>query len=163
MPTDPTVHLSDAISILRDHVTPDTLTAIAADLQKLVKEEAADRAKDKAPKTKNRFVVLLRSDDEAVARAVQAGAFIVSVPDADDLTADTYHSDALLQRLAKAAAHHNDNPARGRGKRNHRAIKTFVEAMERLKAKSLAATDSPKVRIKTRLPVEIVVVRKETL
>ncbi len=161
MPTnDPNLPLSDIVDVLRQRVDQSTLLSIVKDLEQAAREAAADRAKDKAPKTKNRFVVLLRSDDEAVARAVQTGGFIVTVPDD---TTDTYHGDALLQRLAKAVAHHNETPGRGRGKRNHRAIKTFVEAMERLKAKSLAATDSPKVRIKTRLPVEIVVVRKETL
>lgn len=151
--------VDEIVAVLRDHVDSPTLQAIAKDLLKVEADNKRANTSEKPNRTKSRFVVLLRSEDEAVIKAVQAGAYLVSTP--DDETTDTYHGKALLQRLDKAVAHHNDNPPRGRGKGKHRVIKTLAEAMEGLKGKALAATDSPKLKIRTKLPVEIVVVSHE--
>jgi hypothetical protein len=158
--TDPILALSETLAVLRDHVLDTgTLAAIATELRKTAADAAKARASDRQPKAKSRHVILLRSDDKAVCDAVAAGAYVLTVPD-DDTTLATYSGDALLARLSKAVQHHNDTPARGR--RKHRPIKTFTEAMEHLKPKALSHTDSPKLRIKTRLPVEVVIVTRET-
>lgn len=157
--------ISEVVSVIRDRIQdPETLKAIQNDLAQIQRELAAEKEeekKDAASKTKNRFVVLIRSDDPKAAQIAAAGAYVVAVP--DDETTDTYNGQALIERLRKAAIHHNEGGSKksNRG-RKRTLIKRFVDAMSWLKPKALKETES-KVLIKTKTPVEVVVVAKEDL
>lgn len=162
----PSIPIPEVLSILRDHVEdPQALKRITEELAKIQRELAAEKEAEKeananGPKTKNRFVVLLRSDDPKAAQAVAAGAYVLTVPDDD--TTDTYNGQALIERLRKAVRYHNDSGSKGGRGRKKMLIKRFVDAMAYLKTKALKETES-KVLIKTKAPVEVIIVGGENL
>jgi hypothetical protein len=161
MPSDPSLPISDALSIVRDHISdPDLLKAVTADFLKVQRELAAEKeaAKEGATnRNKNRFVVLLRGD-AALKAAVAGGAFIMAVPD-DETLVETYSGVGLLQRFCKAIAHQNDAPKGRRGKARTK-IRTYVEAFRWLKPKAVKETESA-FKIKTAEAVEVIVLEKE--
>lgn len=163
MPTDPSIPVPEVLAVIRDHVKdPETVKAVAADIAKIQREIAQEKEAEKegkGPKSKNRFVVLIRSDNPAAQSVAAAGAYVVTVPDDD--TTDTYNGTALLERIKKAVAYHNEKPAGKRG-RKRSIIKKFTEAMANLKSKVFKETES-KVLVKTKLPVEVVIVDKEEI
>ena len=156
-----TIPVDDVLDVIRQHVK-DTATvhAIAKDILAAQKEIAAEKAadKEKGVKTKNRFVVLIRSDDGAKLKPlVGGGAYVMTVP--DDSTSNTYMGEGLLARISSAARTFNDSLKRKKG---NRAIKTFVQAMESLKSKAVKASGSSFL-VKTKYPAEVVVVDKEDI
>lgn len=165
MSSEPTLPIGDILDIVRQRVSdPVTIKAITDDLLKTQRELAAEKAAEKesssaGPKAKNRFVILLRGD-ASLKPLVAGGAFILAVPDSDIPEANTYMGDALLQRFYKAVSTYNDIPEkRGRGRAKTK-MKTFFDAIRRLKPKAIKESGSS-FKIKTVDPVEVVVVEKE--
>lgn len=145
------LNIDDILPILREHnIEGDNLTKIAKDLIAAEREIKAEAEASKEPKPKSRFVVLIRGD-ASLKKAVEAGAYIVSVPEASDST-------TLLARLKAAVKTSNDTIKRGRASR---VIRTFARAMEWLKPKVLKQHQISSV--KTRQPVEVIVVEQETI
>lgn len=151
--------VDEIMSVLRDHV-PDTKTlqAIAADLTKV--EEEIKTSKEVSPRGKTRLVAFIRADDPKLASLLQAGAYIVQVPDGAEDGGDlpeaaTYTGEALLQRLRVAAVAHNDERPKRRGKPRVK-VETWHQLFSHLKAKTLKESGS-KVTIKAGgMPVEVI-------
>ncbi len=156
--------IDDTLEVIRVHLKDNStlLNAIAKDLIKAEKEIAAAKSAENesdGPKMKNRFVVLIRSDDsETLKPLVAAGAFILAVPD-DDQSIETYSGEGLIGRIATAARNFNETMKRKKGQRT---IRTFVSAMSGLKTKAIKNSGS-NFLIKTKIPVEVVVVDKENI
>lgn len=149
--------LDDVLSILRDHVSdPKTVKAITLDLVAAEKEVKQEREATAEPKAKKRFVVLLRGD-AILKPALEGGAWIVAIPEGQS-------AEQLLGNVSSAVRASNDALKRNRASR---VIKTFARAMEWLKPKAIktaADGDAAKVfAIKTKTPVEIVLVEREEI
>ncbi len=132
--------IDETLAVLRDHITDNAvLQAIAKDLLKTEREAKEERKH--APRGKTRLLALLRSADPVVARAVEAGVFIISVPD-DDSTA-TYSGASLLSRLRSAVTLHNETSAkRGRRAKPRSKIETWQQAFTQLRAKTIKESGS---------------------
>jgi hypothetical protein len=140
------ITIDDALNVLRNHkIEGNDLTAIAKDLIAIEKELKAEKEANKEEKPKTNMVVLIRGD-AALKKAVQGGAFIVTVPENSD-------NNTFLARLAAAVKTSNDSIKRGK---SSRAIRTFARAMEWLKPKALKQHQIK--GIKTKTPVEVIVV-----
>ncbi len=156
-----TLDTDTVLEVIRHHVTETvTLHAIAKELLATAKQEKEAAVKE--PRGKTRLVALIRGD-EALKFLVAGGAFTVAVPDGDDdPTTTTYHGDALVERLRKAAIAHNEAPAKRRGKRAAK-IETWQQAFSILKAKTIKGSGSQiSIRGKGN-PIEVVVLTKETI
>ena len=145
----------EVLSIVRDFVTdPIQVKAVTAALIAAEKEAKNERATAE-PKTKKRLVVLIRGD-AATRRAVEGGAWVVALPkNAETAT--------LLDKVSAAVRCSNDALKR---KRATHTIKTFARAMEWPKAKAIKAASvsgAQDFSIKTKTPVEVVVVEKEEM
>lgn len=160
--------IDEIVTVLRDHLPSDAklLNAIASDLLKAEREIKAD--KQATPRGKTRLVALIRTDgDPAVARALEAGAYVVQVPDGTEdggelPEASSYHGEALLQRLRKAAIAHNEAPRKRRGKPRIK-VETWHQAFSHIKAKTLKESGS-NITIKAKgMPVEVVGLLSETV
>lgn len=117
-PSDPSLPLSEVVDVLRQRLSSDdndTLLAIVKDLKQAASEAAAERAANKGPRAKTRFAILIRGD-KALKAAVQAGAYVLTVPDPEDdaTLASTYMGDGLIGRITTAAKAHNEAPKRRR-------------------------------------------------
>ncbi len=160
-PASSSIPVDDVLSIVREHVKDtktihDIAQAILATQKEIAKANAAE--KGSLPKMKNRYVVLIRSDNAAALKPlVGAGCYIMTVPDDD--TIDTYSGEGLLNRITKAARVFNDSLKKNRATR---AIRTFVQAMEGLTSKAIKGSDSS-FRIKAKYPAEVVVVENESI
>jgi len=165
MSTSTSLPVDDTIEVLRSHIKDATLlNAVVKDLlaaqREVAQAKAEEAAANKGNKTKNRYTVLIRADASEAAKLrqlVAAGGYVLTVPDDD--TTDTYSGEGLLGRISTAARTFNDNLKR---KRTSRLIKSFVQAMECLKTKAIKSSGSS-FAIKTKTPVEIVVVDKENI
>ena len=146
--------IESVLSIVRDHITdPTQRAAIAKALQAAEKEVKSERAESAAPKAKKRFVVLIRGDATLKA-AVSGGAWIVAENEGND-------TNTLLSRIASAVRCSNDALKRNRATRT---IKTFARAMEWLKPKAIkVASPEQPWSVKTKVPVEVLVVEQESL
>ena len=157
------LELGEIIDVLRQRVDPETLKIVTADLlatqRALAAEKEAEKGSSSGIKSKNRFVILVRGD-ASLKPLVAGGAFVLSVPDSDTPEANTYMGDALLQRFYKAVSTYNDIPEkRGRGRAKTK-MKTFFDAIRRLKPKVIKESGSS-FKIKNVDPVEVIVVEKE--
>lgn len=157
-PSDPTIPLHDTLAVIRDHIADAaTFDAISKDLLRVQRELAAEKEAEKeasdGPKNKYRFVVLIRGDN-ALKAAVAGGAFIMAVPDSEDLI-ETYSGDGLIQRLNKAVHTQNEAPRGKRGKARSK-IKSYPEAFRMLKTKAIKGSSS-EFKVKTKDPVEVLV------
>jgi uncharacterized protein len=131
-----------------------TQTGLALDVRsKVVKalEEAeaakkADRGSDSTPKSKNKFVIVVRGDNN-LAKELQSG-WVVSVAENDDVS-------TLVERFGKAARAQNDAQ-----KRKKRFIQNWDEFFQSLKRKfSKAENFQPK----TKQPVQVIVITRESV
>jgi hypothetical protein len=130
----------DVIQIIRDEgIVTETakLQAIAKALDAAAREAKEERKHN--PRGKTRLLALLRSADPVVARAVEAGVFIISVPD-DESTA-TYSGESLIARLRSAVVAHNEAPKKRRGKARSK-IETWQQAFTQLRAKTIKESGS---------------------
>lgn len=138
--------LDVVLNVLRSHqIDGDNLIPIARDLIAAEKQVKAEEAQDKTPKAKTKLVVLIRGDG-ATKRAVEAGAFVVSVP--EERSAST-----ILDSLRMAVVRHNETITK---RRASRTIRTFARAMEWLRPKHLKPFEIGSVKTKT--PIEVIVV-----
>jgi len=138
--------IDDTLDILRAHkIDGPNLTAIAKDLIAAEREIKEEKASDKTPKPKNRLVVLIRGD-ASLKRAVEGGAFVVSIPEADSAS-------TILEKVKASVKTYNETIKRGRASR---VIRTFARAMEWLRPKALKPNGI--TGIKTKTPVEVIVV-----
>lgn len=161
--TSSSLPVDDTIEVLRSHIKDATLlNAVVKDLlaaqREVAQAKAAEAEANKGVKTKNRYTVLIRADPGEAAKLrqlVAAGGYVLTVPDDD--TTDTYSGDGLLGRISTAARTFNDSLKR---KKTSRLIKSFIQAMENLKAKAIKSSGS-NFSIKNRYPAEIIVVDKE--
>ena len=150
------IPVDDAIDILRGHISDSaTLQAIAKDLLAAEKEAKADRGSDAAPKTKNTMVVLIRGD-AALKSKLEGGAWVVSVPDPVD---GQRNPTPLLDRVSRAVKGYNEGLKRGK---TNKSIRTFARAMEKLSPKSIKNSGGD-FKVKTKLPVEVIVVESDTV
>lgn len=149
--------IDDVITAVRKHVTDEVkVKAILKDL--VAAQQEVEEDKVKSPKSKNKFVVLLRGD-ASLRDKVSGGAWVVSCSD-DETLVETYSGEGLWNRILKAVRYHNENP--GKVKKRHKMIKTFFAAMNTLKPKTFKLTESV-VSVKTREPVEVIVVEKDEI
>lgn len=163
MSTEPKLPLGDILDVLRERVTdPEVLKTITADLMAASRELAAEKAAEKenasGSKNKYRLTVLIRGDASLKA-LVAGGAYVFAVPDDPELV-ETYSGEGLLQRFYKAVHAHNYAPQKGVRGRKRSLFKTFGDAVRGLKPKAIKSTESA-FKIKTALPVEVIVVEKE--
>lgn len=156
----------EVLSIIKKHIEDaDKVQQIARDLFAVQKELAEEKkAAAGGPKRKNNFVIVIRGDD-SVKRAVEAGAYVLTVPNCDSETETTeiFTQNTLVERIKKAVKVDNDLPKAKRGRYARKAshkITTFVSAMENLRTKAIKqAHQGPSMfTIKTRAPVPIIVV-----
>ncbi len=157
MTLEDTIHL--VIVSLRDNGAPaELIAATVADLRKAAKQEKDTPA---TPKAKTRFVALVRGD-LALQKALDGGAWIVSVPDGDeDPTTTTYHGGGLVNRLRKAALAHNEAP-KGRRKAKTK-VTTWRELFAYVKASTIKASESAITFRQKGTPCEVVVLTEETI
>lgn len=140
------IPIDEILATLRNHkIEGDNLTAIAKDLIAVERELKEEKANEKEPRAKTKLVVLIRGD-ASLKRAVEGGAYVVSVKQ-DDNTA------TLLERIKLTVKDSNEKIKRGRASR---VIRTFARAMEWLKPKALKLHGIQGIKNKT--PVEVVVV-----
>ena len=164
MPAEIKLDLGEILDVLRQRVTDEaTLKAITADLlaaqRALAAEKAAEKEEKAGPKNKYRFAILLRGN-AALKAQVAGGAYILAVPDGEDVAeSNTYMGEGLLQRFYKAITHHNDHIKGKRGKSKPR-IKVFSDAFRILKSKTIKESESA-FKIKSDTLVEVIVVEKE--
>lgn len=165
-PSNSSIPTDEVLSVLKKHIQDfATVQAIAKDLLAVQKELAEEkRAAAGGPKRKNNFVIVIRGDD-SVKRAVEAGAYVLTVPncDSETETTETFTQNTLIERVKKAVKVDNELPNAKRGRYARKAshkITTFVSAMENLRTKAIKqAHQGPSMfTIKTRTPVPIIVV-----
>ncbi len=99
------------------------------------------------------MVVLLRGD-ASLRRLVEGGAWVVSEQES------TIPRLPLTQRIAAAVKFANEN-LRGKN-RATKVIRTFARAMEWLRTKSIKSVDG-QFTVKTKTPVEVIVIDQESL
>jgi hypothetical protein len=132
--------------------------------QEVEAEKKAEREEGKAPKSKTKYVVLIRGD-EALKVATSGGAWLVKMPDEADTS-------KTLDILTSAAARQNDakgsKPSGGRGRpsKNAGPITSWVELFDRVKAKFLKTICSEShngrvLKVVTKEAVEIQVITSE--
>lgn len=166
MPAEMKLDLGEILDVLRQRITDEeTLKKITSDLLAAQRALAAEKAAEKeenastGPKNKYRLSILIRGD-AALKAQVAGGAYILAVPDGEDaVESNTYMGEALLQRFYKAISHHNDHLKGKRGKSKPR-IKTISDAFRILKPKTIKESENL-FKVKTDLPVEVIVVEKE--
>lgn len=124
-------------------ITADKLKVLRQELEELEKEKADDRAANKGPKAKNKFVILVRGDKDLAAK-VQQG-WIVKVKENDD-------TNTLVERIKSAAKEQNVN---GRKKS---IVNTFADIFRFLKRKFSKAHNWQGV---TKEPAQVIVLEKE--
>ena len=106
---------------------------IIKEAEELEAEKKADRGSDSTPKSKNKFVIVVRGDDN-LAKELQSG-WVVSVAENDDVS-------TLVERFGKAARAQNDAQ-----KRRKRFIQNWDEFFQSLKRKfSKAENFQPKTK-----------------
>lgn len=151
----------DVLAIIRENIKDSSLVqSLTKEILAAEKELKQERAEGATPKAKTRLIAFLRSEDPVVARAVQAGVVIVSVP--DDGSTSSYSGDSLIQRFRTAVIAHNDTP-RKRKTKSAAKIVTWNDAFTRLKAKTIKASGST-IGIKTKgVPSEVVVISSESV
>lgn len=175
MSTPSKIPLDEVLATLRDHIQDKTLLrSIEIDLAKVQQElEAAKEPPSKAGKT--RLVAFIRSTPEtakALETAVGGGAFIISVPSGESeednssegaVMANTYMGSALIQRLQKAAAEHNEAP---KGKRRGKArskVETWLQLFTQVRAKTFKTSGSS-ITVKGKgVPIEVLILSSETV
>lgn len=165
MPSDPSLPISDALAIVRDHVADQSLLkAITDDLLKAQREIAAEKeaAKEEnaSGRNKNRFVVMIRGD-AALKAQVAGGAFIIAVPDGEDQDVQTYSGDQLLQRFYKGVRVYNEAPRGKRGKARTK-VESIVDAFRLVKAKVWKDAETG-IKVKTASPVEVIVLEHQSI
>lgn len=151
--------IDDIITILRDggHLTdPKALQAAAKDL--LAAEREVKESKTTEPRGKTRLIALVRQDKGS---STLGGAYIISAPDTDTPESETYHGEALLNRLRKAAQEHNEAP-RGRGKARSK-VTTWSDLFRLVKAKTFKQSGS-QLSVKAKGNAhELIVLESETI
>lgn len=106
-----------------------------------IKEE-----KEKNPRSKKKFTVLVRGEEELAEKIQQA--WIVQTEDEQD-------DNELIQRLTTAAARHNENQ-----KRKKHIVELWRDVFAWVKSKTLKDNDI-KVAVKTKEPVRVIFLSDE--
>lgn len=125
--------IDEVIAELRDNnlLLPEKVAEAQKALQKLEEDKKEERSENKAPKTKNQFVILLDSSATT--------GHVVQIPDGEDPS-------TTIDRLKRAAKKQNTMMK----KYIKSPLKTMGDALENLKRKY---TKGEKVLIKTTSPV----------
>jgi hypothetical protein len=134
-------------ALKQENIPAQTLVSIETKLEELEKEKKEDRASNSGGvKSKNEFVIVVRGDEE-LKKTLQQG-WVVQVKQGDDIQ-------TLPSRFASAAKEHN---AKQKRKKNPISIwRDFFQYCKRPFVKNLG------VNIKTKEPVQVVVLEKEEI
>lgn len=130
--------------LIQNGIEPEKRSAIIKDIKDAV--EAEKEEKEKAPRQKSKFTVLIRGDAE-LAKVVQQ-AWVVQTPDEQD-------DSTLVDRLKIATARHNGNL-----KKKKWAVELWRDVFAYIKSKT---TKDPEVnvKIKTKEPARVIVLETE--
>lgn len=150
------------LSIVRETVTNEkTVRELTEKINKAVREAKEEKAAEKeeaGPRGKNKFVVLVPTED-AAKKFLEAGAYIVQIPE------DTEDTSILQKDLIGCAAYQNNQKSNKKSNRGRKSkggpIKSWPELFRSLKPKSVKECDSKrigKLGIKTKEAVEVQVI-----
>lgn len=131
--------------LVQASVPTDKIKVVLQDAQELEAKKKEEREANKAPKSKNEFVIAVRGNEQL--KAVLQQGWVVSVPTGTD-------NSTLVERFVKAAKEHNMNVKKAKG-----TLLTWSDFFERLK-RVYSKVES--FHIKTKEPVRVVVITDET-
>ena len=140
------IKIEDIIETLREEKIPaNSIIAIQNKLEAIQEELKAER-KSEVPKTKNEFVIVVRGDS-SLAKTLQQG-WIVQVPAGSDIQ-------NLGSKFTDAAKEHNNNQ-----KRKKNIIQKWSDFFQYCKRTFVKTRN---INIKTKQPVQVVVLEKDTV
>lgn len=140
------IKIEDIVEALREEKIPaNTIIAVQNKLEAIQEELKAERKSD-VPKAKNEFVIVVRGD-AALSKVLQQG-WVIQVPSGSDIQ-------NLPSRFTDAAKEHNNKQ-----KRKKNIIQKWSEFFHYCKRPFVK---SRSINIKTKEPVQVVVLQNETI
>jgi hypothetical protein len=130
--------------LIQNGIGPEKSSAIIKDIKEAADAEKED--KEKAPRQKSKFTVLVRGDAE-LAKVIQQ-AWIVQTPEEQD-------DSTLVDRLKIATAKHNNSL-----KKKKWAVELWRDVFAYIKSKTTKEQEV-NVKIKTKEPVRVIVLETE--
>jgi hypothetical protein len=131
--------------LVQASIPNDKIKIVLQDAKDLEEKKKEEREANKAPKSKNEFVIVVRGDEQL--KAALAQGWVMSVKTGDDVS-------TLPERFVKAAREHNSNVKKGKG-----TLLNWGDFFQRLKR---VYSKMESFQIKTKEPVRVVVITNET-
>ncbi len=143
------IEIDEIIAVMKDKQIPDPkIQEVLKELNQILKDNKEDKEDSAQPKSKNKYIVVLRSDNKEIAKELTQGAFIFQTKENDD-------SSNLFQRIQTAARAHNDSLKRAKSR-----IVSLGDMARFIKRKF---TKDGGFHIKTKLPVEIITISQDDI
>lgn len=136
-------------ALLEAKIDKDKINLITRNLEVMAEEEKSEREAEKGPKAKNEFLVVLPIFDETM-KPEDYTAYVVTQKENED-------AGLLLSRISDAARLFNETK---KGKKN--PFVSLVDVFGHIKRKFVKDVPGG-INIKTKEPVRVIVLRKDSL